>query len=303
MLKQSGALRRNRAWRMFVMSVTLVPLTLAHAQGQPKPCGTITKSVRLTSDCQAPLVIGANNVTLNLNGHTVLATAPTGVEIFDKRGVTVKNGTIKGLETGLYVKRGHHNKFRNLVVDIDVGNGTPIVVKFEDVRAMRVQRLKAFAFEDVGCLRFSGKRSKLSGLSLSNIDGATLAFIRGSKLTISNSTLEGGLIHNCAGPVMNISNSVVRNNSLLGAVSSGLCFQGDNNVIKRNLITSHELAGLTFLSGQGNIIANNEIATKSENPPDVVDIDGGPDACKNTWRNNDFTTDSEGNGPTAGCIR
>lgn len=285
------------------MSVALVPLALAHAQEEPKPCGTITKSVRLTSDCLAPLVIGANNVTLDLNGHTVIAAAETGVEIFDKRGVTVKNGTIKGLTTGLYVKGGHHNKFRNLVVDIDGGLGTPAVVRFENVRNVRVQGLKAFAFEDVGGLRFSGTRSKLSGLALSNVDGAALAFIRGSKLTISNSSFSGGFIHECAGAVMYISDSIVRDNSLRGAVSEGLCLRGDNNVIKRNVMTSGALAGLNLEGGKNNIITNNQITALNENPPEVVDVNGGPNACENTWRNNDFTTDSEGDGPDAGCIR
>lgn len=302
-MKRGATRWKGRAWIALIMSVALVPLAIARAQEEPKPCGTITKSVRLTSDCLAPLVVGANNLTVDLNGYTVIAAAETGVEIFDKRGVTVKNGTIKGLTTGLYVKGGHHNKFRNLVVDIDVGEGSPVVVVFENVRDVRVQGLKAFAFEDVGGFWFQGKRSKLSGLSLSNVDGAKLAVIRGSKLTISNSTIGGGAIFKCSGAVMDISNSIVRGNSLLGDYSSGLCLTGDNNIIKHNVISSYSSAGLTLEGGQGNTIANNQIVTKNEKPPEVVDVDGGPTACENTWRNNDFTTDSEGDGPNAGCIR
>jgi parallel beta-helix repeat protein len=102
---------------------------------------------------------------------------------------------------------------------------------------------------------------------------------------------------------MYISDSIIRDNTLRGAASEGLCLNGNGNVIKRNVITSRRLAGLTLEDGQNNIITNNQITALNENPPEVVDVNGGPTACENTWRNNDFSTDSEGDGPNAGCIR
>lgn len=302
-MKRGSAFGTSSGWKGFMVSLALIQLGLAHAQEEPKPCGTITKNVRLTSNCAGPLVIGANNITVDLNGHTVLPADLTGVEVFNKHGVTVKNGTIKGLQTGLYVKKGHHNTFRDLVVDIDVGVGTTTVVLFEDVRDMRVMGLKAFAFEDVGCLRFTGKRSTLTRLSLSNTDGSALAYIRGSELTISKSTLKGGFIHRCTGAILHISDSVVRDNLLQGAHSEGLCLEGDRNQIRGNVMTSSWVDGLTLVSGERNVFSHNQVTAEKENPPEVVDINGGLTACKNTWRHNEFTTDSEGDGPTAGCIQ
>lgn len=65
--------------------------------------------------------MGANNVTIDLHGHTVLSgpevDVPRGsVEVFNKRKVTVKNGIIRGSSFGLSVIGRQHNKFSNLVV-------------------------------------------------------------------------------------------------------------------------------------------------------------------------------------------
>ncbi len=302
-MKRGTELGLGRVWTACLVIVAFTQLDVARAQEEPKPCGTITKNARLTSNCAGPLVIGANNITVDLNGYAVLPTGLTGVEVFNRHGVTVKNGTIKGLQTGLYVKKGHHNTFRDLVVDIDVGVGLTTVVLFEDVRDMRVIGLKAFAFEDVGCLRFTGKRSTLTRLSLSNSNGSALAYVHGRELTISKSTLRGGFIRRCTGAVLRVSDSVVRDNLLQGVHSEGLCLEGNRNQIRGNVLTSSSVDGLTLVGGEKNVFSHNQVRAENENPPEVVDINGGQTACKNSWRKNQFTTDSEGDGPMTGCIQ
>ena len=78
----------------------------AHASGAPLHCGaTIKHSTKLTQDltnCRGVgLRIGADGITLDLNGHTIAAAAkrnPTAHGILDvgHDRVTIKGGTVKG---------------------------------------------------------------------------------------------------------------------------------------------------------------------------------------------------------------
>jgi hypothetical protein len=66
------------------------------------------------------MVIAADNVTVNLDGHTIRAVPPDygqgrgGVEVLERRGVTIKNGTIFSGTYGLFVEGGGGHSFRNL---------------------------------------------------------------------------------------------------------------------------------------------------------------------------------------------
>jgi hypothetical protein len=302
-------IRKAKIFRKLITGCVLLAPAMSYAQEE---CGTITKSIRLESDCRGPLIVGANNITVNLNGYTVLA--PTwdpdlnrdrgSVEVFDKHGVTVKNGTINGLSIGLYVKGGHHNTFTNLV-PLRMGEGSTYA-HFVDVKNTVVSRISVRAYEDTNAFRFSGNNSTLNRLNLRNIDGSPLAGIRGKNLTISNSLFDGGFTGNCSPIALTISGSTVTGNTFNGGVgdpSAGLCLKGNRNRVKQNTIVSRSGSGLKLLAGKNNVIAENKITAEEENPPTYVDIDGGPDACKNKWSNNDFTTDSEGDGPEEGCIQ
>jgi len=301
--------RKKEIFRKLAICVVIIAPILAHAQ---EDCGTITKSIRLKSDCRGPLIVGANNVVINLNGYTVLAPAwdpdlnrdRGSVEVFNKHGVTVKNGTINGLSIGLYVKGGHRNKFSNLV-PLRMGEGGTYAL-FVDVKDTVLSRISIRAYEDTSAFRFSGKNSTLSWLSIYNIDGSPLAGVAGRKLTISNSSFTGGYTGTCSPTSLSISASTVTGNVFSGGAggpSAGLCLYGGRNRLKRNTITSHWGSGFKLVEGSNNIISNNNISSEREPPSPYVDIDGGPDACKNKWCNNEFTTDSEGDGPEQGCIR
>lgn len=298
-------------WRKLLLGAVLIAPALGYAQ---EDCGTITKSIRLKSDCRGPLIVGANNLTVNLNGHTVLSPQwdpdynrdRGSVEVFNKHGVTVKNGTINGVSIGLYVKGGHHNKFTNLV-PLRMEDGATYA-RFEDVKNTVVSQISIRAYEDTSAFRFSGKNSTLSRLSLINIDGSPLARISGKNLTISNSSFGGGYTGTCSPTFLFISGSTVTGNVFTGGGSdpaAGLCLEGNGNRVKRNTILSGFGSGLTLTAGKSNFISENKIRSGQYDPPPptYVDIDGGPDACKNKWSNNDFTTDSEGDGPEQGCIQ
>jgi hypothetical protein len=290
----------------FCGAALMLPATVfAHQE-----CGTVTKSIRLKSDCRGPLVVGADRITVDLNGYTILAPKSEeyegrgAVEVFNKHGVTVTNGTINGLSVGLYVKGGHQNRFSNLTAR-SIGEGGTYA-RFEEVKNTVISRVSIRGFEDTSVFRFTGRNSALSQLSLINIDGSPLAFIQGKNLVISNSTFSGGFTGTCSPTLLRISNSTVWSNTFTGGAggpSSGLCLEGDRNRVKYNSIVSRSGSGFTLINGKNNWISYNSMSAGQMDPPTIVDIDGGADACKNRWWNNSFVTDSEGDGPKRGCIR
>ncbi len=85
------------------LAAMAAPASAQAASSAPVSCGqTLTSSVRLTHDlvsCRGDgLVIGADDITLDLNGHTVSgrnAAGSEGIADHGHRGLTVRNGTIR----------------------------------------------------------------------------------------------------------------------------------------------------------------------------------------------------------------
>ena len=105
----------------------LLALSPGRALASHVSCGdTITTDTRLDSDLiDCPLWgirIGADHITLDLAGHTI-AQAPNLVEprggIVDRvghDGVTIKNGTVRGFDTGVFLINATNNRLRRLTV-------------------------------------------------------------------------------------------------------------------------------------------------------------------------------------------
>ncbi len=130
-----------------VGSVLLGVPFVATAAAAPPPqaaarvtCGeTITKNTTLVADvgpCPGDgIIIGADNITLNLNGHTVSGTPgpgdgfAAGIRLEDRTGVTVtglpgksgRKGTVTGFDGGIAVYRGSGNTIQNLEVRDNIG--------------------------------------------------------------------------------------------------------------------------------------------------------------------------------------
>ncbi len=298
----------------------LILPSLARAQNnEVEPCGTVVKSIRLKKDCSAPMVIGANNITVNLNGHTIRNVPPGydeegrgGAEVIDRRGVTIKNGTVLGPRYGLLVQRGGEHTFRNLDVKAEAESGN--AVRIEDVDHTLVKRITTTPRFDVPVFLFKGKHSTISNVT-SRGDSAHGAFIRGEALLIANNDFKSGTGAEAAcGLLFRGERSILRGNQLTtsateegrflpGVIAGGLCVIGDDNLIKRNIIVGAGTGLALDSAAASNVIRNNSVTSDTTIVSDALDIRGGDNACANTWKNNDFETDSEGDGSDAGCIR
>ncbi len=113
-------MRKIAALLAGAMAVTLPTITGAQAQvSGPLTCGqTITQSWTLTANVgpctNNGIIIGASNITLNLNGFRIFGTAGisgdgAGVLLQNRTGVTVQNGEITDFDGGVVILGGSSN--------------------------------------------------------------------------------------------------------------------------------------------------------------------------------------------------
>lgn len=93
-------------------------------------CGqVVTASTILTSDvgpCAGDgLILGADGITLDLNGHRIFGTPGegdnVGVNITDRTGVTVTGGEVTDFGAGIAIRRGSQNTVRQVFVHDNIG--------------------------------------------------------------------------------------------------------------------------------------------------------------------------------------
>lgn len=94
--------------KLILAALILAAHTVSAHAAPSVNCGdTLTRDTTLTSDLNCSsgwfaLNIGVNGITLDLNGHTITGTDDLiGIEIYDKKNVTVKNGSLRGFWTGI----------------------------------------------------------------------------------------------------------------------------------------------------------------------------------------------------------
>ena len=257
-------------------------------------CGaTITTNITLHHDlvnCPSNgLLIGANNITLDLNGHSIdgddaFVDACSADEVCDVgvsntgkySGLTMKNGTIKHFNVGVLLDGADHNHLRHLSV---VRNHLSGIVAFESDR-MRVENSR---------IARNGLTADFAGMSVADMTGAlikdNLIFDNGDiGLLAGDSFHRGRIVGNRfsgnpeAGIVVEGSHNDVRRNRVRGG---GVILGGDNNVLSKNHVLDPARCadgcgiGISLEHGTGNLIARNIVVR----PPVVgirIDAYGGP---------------------------
>ena len=130
-----------------VAAVAGLGATLATGAAQaagPVTCGSvITTSTALTTDlvCAGTgdaLVIGADNVVLDLKGHSITGpgagpSTGAGVRAAERTGVTITNGTVSGFEHGVAVDTTHYTTVSKIsshhnIRGVEVANGDHLLV-------------------------------------------------------------------------------------------------------------------------------------------------------------------------------
>lgn len=110
--------------------MSLMVLAPTPASARHVNCGIITADTTLTDDvldCEGyGLIITADNITLNLNRHTVSCdndfVEQVGILLDDVTGVTVENGTVTGCDAGVSIEGGGDNTVRRIIAHDNVND-------------------------------------------------------------------------------------------------------------------------------------------------------------------------------------
>lgn len=298
--------------RALILAALILPAAAQSQEGELQPCGTITKSLRLKRDCLAPMIIAQDNITVDLEGHTVWGVPPLrsgSIDVVERRGVTIKNGSIKSITAvddryGLNIVFGGGHTIRNLKVE-------KLGVRIKEVDHTVVKRVavstsQVFPNASNSSFNFVGKQSRISKVTSAGLlsSGAVIA---GEGLVVTGNDFRSEDFCGLFLSTESTDRSIFRGNTLVSSATDkrmgGLCAIGYSSLIKGNTILG-VATGLNLPStADAFIIRNNYISSNPTIAPDAVDIRAGISACTNTWKNNKFETDSEGDGPDAGCIQ
>ena len=295
--------------QILLLAALILPASAHAVSDELYPCGTITTSIRLKRDCLAPMSIARDDITVDLNGHTVHGVAALrsgSIDVVDRRGVTIKNGNIKSSlilddRLGLNVLFGGGHTIR----DLNVYNLAVRIREVDnvDVKRVAVTTSQSFPLASNSSFNFVGAYSKISQV----VSQGTLsagAVIAGEALVVADNEFRSEKLCGLAFPT---ERSTLRGNMLTTAATDtrlgGLCAAGYNALIKGNTILGVATGLILPSTADGFVIRNNYIRSDPAAAPDAVDIRAGINACTNTWKRNNFETDSEGDGPDSGCIQ
>jgi parallel beta-helix repeat protein len=245
----SGAARRLAFAVGVLVCLSLAPRADASASGEPVRCGdTITRDTKLKNDlrnCPSNgVVIGADDITLDLNGHTIDGDGVVGCEELyacdfgvdnsaGHRGVAIKDGSIREFATAVVVIGANHNRLRGLSSSHNILGGVLLI----ESPGARIERNSISA----------------NGLTT---DQAGLIVFDSNEIRIErNSVLDNGDIGMF---LVGVSDSRVKGNSVSGNPETGIGLDGNGNEVSRNRVSQNG-EGIT-VGGDGNTISRNYVA-------------------------------------------
>jgi len=294
------------SWLMVPGNADAVPC----GGGVPCACGdTVVASTTLVADldCSGPggtaLIIGANVVTVNLDGNTISGDGTTGIGVDNTAGfnnVTIRNGTIKE-----FVQAVRAEGVRRLVLkDLTIEGGSSHAIEVLDSRSVTIRDSfitigTAFGREAIRLESVRPARvidvSIIGGFVGINFacgvcDGSELPTNGTIKRCTISDTGDNGIL------LANTTNALVTNNVISGAAFGGIQLGFDTTTpvtdvqVVKNVIIGTSFggafgAGILLIRGAfGNTIRNNVILDSAGNGITVDEAALEP--FDNTIRNN-----------------
>lgn len=246
---------RNAAIGAFV-ALILGPSS-ASAQTEQLTCGeTVTHSVTLASDVSCPefgstgLVVGADGIAIDLNGHSV--TGPdglgfgsgVGIENQGHKGVTIRNGSISLFRDGVDLTGARANRLSHLSV---MGQGSAVVINGGAADLVKDSNLIA---------------ARVAGISVTGSDGVLLLRNKVSSfgLGIEVASNHTSVIDNSAEGVYGISvggsSNLIFRNSASNSGVDGIIVGGTYTLVIANTATANHSDGIHVESPSTLIVGN-----------------------------------------------
>lgn len=144
--------------KQFLLSLSTILVVAGVARAQDlSPCGVVASNVKLTASCNGPMVIAANNITIDLAGHAVWSDEDDSILMKDRSGVVIKNGSIGG-RGSVRIQGGRNNALRELSI-VAADDGGPLII---DTRNSVISRINFRVDIDAGGVLIAGRGTKVS---------------------------------------------------------------------------------------------------------------------------------------------
>jgi parallel beta-helix repeat protein len=278
----SGATRRLAlAVGVLLLYLSLAPRADASASGEPVRCGeTITRDTKLKNDLRdCPdngIVIGADNITLDLNGHTIDGDGVVGCEELyacdfgvdnsaGHPGVTIKDGSIREFATAVVVIGANDNRLRGVSSSHNVLGGVLLI----ESPGARIERnsisANGLTTDQAGLIVFDSSAVRIERNSVSG-NGDIGMFLQG----VDDSRVERNSVSGNpeAGIILDGNRNEVSGNRA-SKNGDGISVGGDGNTIVGNRVSDSFAcpdgcgAGIGSTGGTGNLIARNFVTRAS----------------------------------------
>jgi large repetitive protein len=257
---------------LVAMAVSVALVSSAQAAPVTVSCGeTIKADTTLAGDLvDCPdngIVIGADDITLDLNGHTLdgdnelmdrcpaKAFCDFGVVNERHTGVTITGGTVREFGTGVGVFAASEGRLRGLSAVRNIFNGI-LVVQSARIRVERDTVARNGLTKDFpGLALIDSHDNRILHNSLSgNADLGLYAINVDSNLIAKNRLAHnpelGAIIEGDGNEIA--ANRIARN-------GGGIALAGNRNAITRNRITKSRIAGISLEGGDDNLVAHNAV--------------------------------------------
>jgi parallel beta-helix repeat protein len=206
--------------------------------------GVITESTKLTMNHEGGIVLGADGITLNCDGHRIYGEGDSGVLLQGRTGVTVKNCVVEG-----------------------TGDGFSIDVRLYDSHGNTIKNNTSLYPRDHGFTLWYSDDNKVVGNTAYSSESHGFVLVDSDRNELKNNvgSSDGGL----AGfHILGSSNNLILDNRLKGyafgfTIESGpwvgVIHGSDYNTINGNKVSGSETVALYFGMADRNSVSNNLI--------------------------------------------
>jgi parallel beta-helix repeat protein len=299
---------------VLLCTTILIALAVAPAAGHagvPQPgCGdTITVDTKLTRNLvNCPnngLVIGADDITLDLNGHVIdgddaeFADCPPdeacdiGVVDFDHRGVTISGGTVREFTFGALVVGGSDSRFARLDLSHHFFSGLLLAETSDSVVDGITASDNGLTTDQAGVDIFDSDHLALTGNSVFG-NGDIGFFVSGLDDGRFEENSLGGNLERETGILLDHGNRNVFSHNRFSGNEDGIVVSGDGNTVTGNWLSGpldcpEECGfGIGVQGGTGNVVERNVVLGFHQAGIQVAAFEefGGPPTVGTTIRGN-----------------
>jgi parallel beta-helix repeat protein len=309
--------------RVMVLALVVAGLTVlgaGSALASHVRCGdTITSDTTLDSDLvNCPnngIVIGADNVTLDLNGHTIDGDGQLTEECGDDEicddgvvndghsGVTIEGGSVREFALGVLVLGARHNRLLDLSVTRNMFPGLVVANSPRAQVERNVVAANGLDTDEAGVVLFASPHSRIARNSISD-NGDIGLFAPVADDTVFERNLLSGNPE--AGILIDQGDRNLFRRNRLSRNGEGITVGGDGNVITRNYVSDSRAGlpgdggglGIFVAAGRDNLVERNIVIRTNRAGIQVSllpeELEGGPPAVNTVVRRNHLRDNRDG---------